>query len=135
MIVRRSACLLALSLLTWHAVAQPPVYRCGTDRARYQQAPCEDGAALHVDDATSESRRRAAHAVALSEARLAETLEKERQASEAQALARPAGGFRTTPPLGSKPGTGARRADSRKNTSKQRGESQRTKESKLAVQD
>ena len=133
MIARRGACLVALSLLAGHVVAQPPVFRCGPDRARYQHSPCDDGTAVQVDDATSESRRRQAHDVALSEARLAETLQRERQANEAQATAREAGGFRTTAPLSSRPGTRPGRADDRKKASNPRGKSQ--ERSRLAVQD
>ena len=76
---RAGAALLGLALAAPAAWAQQTVYRCGTS---YQPTPCEQGRAVDVADPRSEAQRRAAQAVAGSEARHAAALERERRQRE-----------------------------------------------------
>lgn len=59
------------------------VWRCG---ASFSDRPCGDGQLQRYDDPAAEARRMEAQTLALREARLAESLRRERLAREAEAL-------------------------------------------------
>ena len=67
------------------ASAQDRVYRCGADGRSYSHEPCANGAAIEVADTRSADQVAQAHRVALLDARLADTLERQRQQAESAA--------------------------------------------------
>lgn len=71
------------------ATSNGPVYRCGNS---YSQSPCANGRALDVDDTRSAQQHAQAVRVAAEERRLADRMERDRLAAEAQV--RPAGAAR-----------------------------------------
>ncbi len=86
------------ALSTW-ATAQN-VYRCGDS---YSQSPCAGGVAITVDDARDAAQKNQADEAARRDAKLAQTLEKDRLAQEKVALTqRGAAGDNTKNTQGSK---------------------------------
>ena len=76
------ALVLALGALAHAAYAQDRVYRCGAEGKGYSQQPCANGAAIEVADTRSAPQVTQAHQVALADARLAESLARQRQQAE-----------------------------------------------------
>lgn len=76
---------LGLSALAQAAAAQDRVYRCGAEGHSYSQQPCPNGAAVEVADLRSTPQVTQARQVALADARLAETLARQRQQAESAA--------------------------------------------------
>ena len=79
----RTLLLLALAF-TGHAVHAQAVYRCGPDGRSYSQTPCAQGRAVEVSDERSPQQRRDALDVTERDRALAESLEHDRLAREAQ---------------------------------------------------
>jgi hypothetical protein len=75
-----SAGLMAAALTM--ASAQEPVYRCGNS---YSHRPCAAAIAVDVDDGRTEGQRLAATRAAMRDARLADTLTRERRQRDAAA--------------------------------------------------
>lgn len=66
------------------------VYRCEPDgRVVYQQSPCNDGKLVDASDPRTPEQRRAAQAVARSEAKTAEKFDRENQPASAPKAAKP----------------------------------------------
>jgi hypothetical protein len=77
--------LLLLALVSGcHAVHAQSVYRCGPDGRSYSQAPCAHGRAVEVNDERSPQQQREALDVAERDRALADSLEQDRHAREAQ---------------------------------------------------
>jgi hypothetical protein len=75
------AIVLVASCALWKPAAAQNVYKCGDG---YSQQPCPGGKSLPVDDARSDAQRKQAGTAAARDARLADTLEKDRLKQEAQ---------------------------------------------------
>lgn len=73
--------------LGWNSVAgAETVYRCGPpDQTVYQQAPCEQGRAIDVDDSRTPQQRAEAQANALRTRQDADRMEKQRLQEEERA--------------------------------------------------
>jgi hypothetical protein len=71
-----------LGALAQAAPAQDRVYRCGADARSYSQQPCASGATIEVDDARNASQVAQAQQVARLDARLADTLTRQRLQAE-----------------------------------------------------
>lgn len=79
--------------------AQTTVYKCAN---RYSQTPCPDGQQLRVDDSRTAAQKQGADAATAQQAKLGQSLEKERQAQQAQqarALAKQNAGQATKPAI------------------------------------
>ena len=74
-----------LTSLVQAAAAQDRVYRCGADGHSYSQQPCAEGMAVEVGDPRSTPQVTQARQVAQLDARLAETLARQRQQAESTA--------------------------------------------------
>lgn len=90
----RTAC---IASWMWIVLATPvlaqDIYRCGPGGTTYSQLPCADGRRLELTDARSDEQRLQALRVNERTVALAESLERERLASEAVARPRQAGSF------------------------------------------
>ena len=76
---------LASVALAQTASAQDRVYRCGTDGRSYSHEPCADGAAIEVADSRGADQVAQAQKVARLDARLADTMTRQRQQAESAA--------------------------------------------------
>jgi hypothetical protein len=90
----RSACIASwvMAVLTTPALAQD-IYRCGPNGTTYSQVPCPDGRRIERTDARSDEQRLQALQVNERTVALAESLERDRLASEAAARPSRAGSF------------------------------------------
>ncbi|OYT98846.1 MAG: hypothetical protein CFE40_08530 [Burkholderiales bacterium PBB1] len=90
----RSACIASwvMTVLTAPALAQD-IYRCGSNGNTYSQVPCTDGRRIELTDARNDEQRLQARQVNERTVALAESLERDRLASEAAARPRLAGSF------------------------------------------
>ena len=79
----RALLMLAVAFSCGAAHAQA-VYRCGPDGRSYSQAPCAQGHAVDVSDERSPQQRQAALDVAERDRALADSLQQDRLAREAQ---------------------------------------------------
>ncbi len=77
---------LCLCTLAGHALAAPPVWRCGPDGRVFSDRPCSDGSVYAVSDTRSSDEIQAAQALAEREQRLARSLAAEREERHAQAV-------------------------------------------------
>ena len=90
----RTACIVSgmWIVLTTPVLAQG-IYRCGPSGATYSQLPCADGRRFEPTDARNDEQRLQALHVNERTVALAESLERERLASEAVARSQRAGSF------------------------------------------
>jgi hypothetical protein len=93
----RLAALLCLAIAAAPALAQK-IYRCGADGREYSQTPCTASQTVDASDRRTPAQRKQAQANAKADAKLADTLERERHAREAAANGQIAAGFHPTAP-------------------------------------
>lgn len=81
---------IAMVLISLCAVSQglqaQNVYKCG---GSYSQTPCAGGSTLNIEDARTPAQKQQTDAATRGDAKLAQSLEKDRVAQEKMALARP----------------------------------------------
>jgi hypothetical protein len=116
--MKRTVLLTALLLLAATAMAQPKIYRCGPDGRELTQKPCSDGQKIDLRTGRTPSAAdvAAARDVAERDAKLAQQLERERHAREAQAVPKAA----AIHARGEPPGTPASAASAAKGKSKKK---------------
>lgn len=76
--------LLLLTVFTCTSVHAQAVYRCGPDGRSYSQTPCAQGRTVEVNDERSTQQRREALDVTERNRALADSLEQDRMARDAQ---------------------------------------------------
>jgi len=104
-----ACCALAVVLAAPAARAAETVYRCGPEGREYSSSPCPGGQALQVDDGRTAAQRKQAQAAARREAKLADSLSRERVARE-KAERKGAAGIGAAPPRpASAPASGAKK--------------------------
>jgi hypothetical protein len=81
---RLGIAVLLLAPLLSPAAAQK-IFRCGPEGKTYSQTPCKDGYEVNANDQRSPEQRKAAEDVVKREAKLTETMAREREAKEAVA--------------------------------------------------
>ena len=80
----------ALTLCAAGSAGAQKVYRCEPDgRVVYQQSPCNDGKVVDASDPRTAEQRKAAQAVARSEAKAAEKFDRDNQPASAPKAAKP----------------------------------------------
>ena len=96
--MKHAALAVLLLIVTGHAAAEAPIYRCGGPDSRvYSQKPCPEGQLIDSADPRSAAQRAEAQTVAARERRLAAEMERERRKQQAERQPAEAAGINGRP--------------------------------------